>query len=348
MHHLLIGEGQIGQAIVEAAIGRGDTITILRRSTVDRAADEGRHGSAAHLITRVTGDASVREVLARAAAGGPGHGPADTIQACFHAPYDSREWRRSLPAAEATVLDVASQQGIPVAFPESMYGYVGHASSLREGAPFAPVDEKGRIRAELITARRAHAARTVSVLASDLIGPTTVGTWAAVATAMVIEPLVAGRQVFVPGSTRAPHSLTHIPDLAQAMLFAAEHADELADHFGTDAVVHAPTAPARSLTELATTTRALLEEPAVRTKVAGLLPTVISIPHFVLAVAGRFNRMMHEVSVLKPLWYGPCRLEPGVLTDVYGLPATGWEEAVAQTVDAVRGTGQSKVATEVR
>lgn len=329
MHHLLIGEGQIGQAIAATAIGHGDTVTILRRSTVDDAADARRYGPAAHLITRIAGDASDREVLSRAVAAGPDHGPADTIQACFHAPYDSREWRRTLPAAEAAVLDIAAQQGLPVAFPESMYGYVGHAESLREGASFAPVDDKGRIRAELITARRAHAARTASVIASDLIGPTTVGTFGAVATAMVVEPLVSGRRAFVPGSTRAPHSLTHVPDLAEAMLFAAVHADELAEHFGTDAVVHAPTAPARSLTELAAATMAELDHP-------GTSPKITSIPHAGLAAAGLFERTMREIAALKPLWYGPCRLEPGVLTDVYELRATGLSEIVRQTVAAVR------------
>lgn len=330
MHHLLIGEGQIGQSIVEAALRRGDHVTILRRTVIDPVTDNQRHGANAHLIHRIAGDATDPEVLTRAVAGAPEAGPVDTIQACFHAAYDSREWRRTLPVAERAVLDIAARQGIPVAFPESMYGYVGHADSLREGADFAPVDEKGRIRVELITARRAHEARTVSVIASDLIGPTTVGTFGAVATAMVVEPLVAGRRAFIPGSTRAPHSLTHVPDLAEAMLFAAEHADELAGHFGTDAVVHAPSAPAQSLTELAAVTMAELGHP-------GTAPKVTSIPHAVLAAAGLFERTMREIAALKPLWYGACRLEPGVLTDVHALRATGLAEAVAQTVAAVRG-----------
>lgn len=329
MHHLLIGEGQIGQSIVTTALRRGDHVTILRRSAIDPATDRRRHGDDARLIHRIAGDATDRDVLARAAAGIPEFGQVDTIQACFHAAYDSREWRRTLPVAEQAVLDIAAQQGIPVAFPESMYGYVGRADSLREAAEFAPVDEKGRIRVELINARRAHEARTVSVIASDLIGPTTVGTFGAVATAMVVEPLVAGRRAFVPGSTRAPHSLTHVPDLAEAMLFAAEHAGELAEHFGTDAVVHAPTAPARSLTELAAATMVELGHP-------GTSPKITSIPHAVLAAAGLFERTMREIAALKPLWYGPCRLEPGVLTDVYGLRATGLPEIVTQTVAAVR------------
>ncbi|MEJ6542958.1 hypothetical protein PQI65_07105 [Brachybacterium paraconglomeratum] len=51
-----------------------------------------------------------------------------------------------------------------------------------------------------------------------MIGPSSVGTGAAVATAMVIEPLLAGRRAILFGRADAPHTLTHVPDLAAAML----------------------------------------------------------------------------------------------------------------------------------
>ena len=123
-------------------------------------------------------------------------------------------------------------------FPESLYGFQGGAASLAEDASPSPQDEKGRIRVELLLARRAHRARTLSVIASDLIGPTTVGTGSAVATAMVLEPILSGRRAILFGRADVPHTLTFVPDLAAAMLHAARHAERLSGPSG-DAVLNA-------------------------------------------------------------------------------------------------------------
>src|SRR5699024_5316679 len=44
--------------------------------------------------------------------------------------------------------------------------------------------------------------------------------------------------------------------------------------------------------------------------------------------AGPVNTLMRELSGIADLWYGPCVLEPGVLTTVHGLQATPWAEAI--------------------
>src|SRR5699024_7469379 len=252
MHHLLIGEGQIGQEIAHHALRRGDTLTILRRSAVTEGARRERYGQGASSITAVDGDVLDQEVLRRAAEG------AQSVLACFHAPYDARIWDAVLPPREQVVLDIAQDLGIPVVFPESMYAFQGDAARLSEGVVPTPRAAKGRIRVELMGARRRHGARTVSVVASDLVGPTSRGTGAAVATALVIEPLLAGRPVLVPADPEAPHSLTHLPDLAEAMLFSAREAELLTREApGQSVVLHAPTDTAHSLRELAALTAQL-------------------------------------------------------------------------------------------
>lgn len=320
-HTLVIGEGQIGQAVVEQALARGGTVTLLRRSDVTTEETTRRYGAGAERITRVRGDASDAGVLATAMRG------AGSVHACFHAPYDSRRWRSTLPAAEAAVLDAAAREGIAgVAFPESMYAWAGAAEELREGAPFAPRDEKGRIRAELIAARRAHEARTVSVVAADLLGPTCLGTGAAVACTTVIEPLARGGFPFLPGAPGCEHSLTVVDDLAAAMLLAVEHAEDLA-RGGEDGVVHAPTDAPRRLSELAAVSAARL---GVRRR------PLLAIPRLALRAAGVAERTMREIDGIGDLWYRPSRLRPGVLTSEYGLAPTPWDTAVATTVDAAR------------
>src|SRR5699024_1970448 len=124
MHHLLIGEGQIGQEIAHHALRRGDTLTILRRSAVTEGARRERYGQGASSITAVDGDVLDQEVLRRAAEG------AQSVLACFHAPYDARIWDAVLPPREQVVLDIAQDLGIPVVFPESMYAFQGDAARL--------------------------------------------------------------------------------------------------------------------------------------------------------------------------------------------------------------------------
>lgn len=329
MHHLVIGEGQIGREIVSAALRRGDTVSIFRRSDVDESTSHSLYGKAATSINRVTGDVLDVDRVSEAAAG------ADAIHACFHSEYDSRAWRRDLPGREKSVLDAAERADVPVVFPESMYGFIGSAQDLREGAEFSPREDKGRIRQELIEARRAHPARTVSVVASDLIGPTGMTGGAAVACATVLQPLAAGSRPFIPGDPNVPHALTFTPDLARAMLVAADNAEALAAD-GQDGVVHAPTDVARTFAELVEFATTALD--AKRYK-------VIAIPRVILRCLGLADRTMRELSAISDLWYRPCSLEPGILTTEFGLEPTDWEDAVRATLAAADTTtpGRSSV-----
>jgi nucleoside-diphosphate-sugar epimerase len=285
---------------------------------VDPAEHRSRYGALASRITRKVGDVLDPAVLDAALVG------ADAVHACFHAPYDSRVWARDLPPREQAVLDAADRADVPVTFPESMYAWVGAADPLREGDPFAPVEDKGRIRADLLRARRVHHARTLSLIASDLIGPSGVGTGGTIAGALVIEPVAAGRRPWVTADPDQPHTLTFIPDLVSAMLLAAVHAEELTGD-SRDAILHAPSAPARTLTELAAAAAAATGQPTHRPH---------RIPRTAVRAAGLGMRLMKEIAGLAPIWYGPCRLETGVLEQRYGLTPTSWEEAVRVTAVA--------------
>src|SRR5699024_12257006 len=132
-------------------------------------------------LRRIAGDVRDPAALAEALEG------ADSIQACFHAPYDARQWARDLPPRELAVLDAAAERGIPAVFPESMYGFQGAARDLAEGAAPSPLDAKGAVRIALLSQRRAHPARPPSIIASDPVGPTTTATGASGASARGFE-----------------------------------------------------------------------------------------------------------------------------------------------------------------
>ncbi|MFC7465222.1 NAD-dependent epimerase/dehydratase family protein [Brachybacterium sp. GCM10030252] len=319
MHHLVIGEGQIGRAIIERALADGDEVTVLRRTPVPPSAG----------IGRVTGDVLDEAALAEAIS------EADAVHATFHAVYDARVWERDLPPRERAVLDAAAARGIPVIFPESMYGFVGEAGDLVEGAAPTPRDAKGRVRIQLLEQRRQHPARTVSIIASDLIGPTALGTGAAVVTTMLIERIAAGSRPLLFGSASAPHTLTYIPDLAVAMLHAARNAERLAggasapDGAGGDAVVHAPSAPARSQSELIAAASELLDQPVRRP---------VPIPRVALRMLAALNSFARELHGISGLWYAPAVLRPGVLTSQEDLAPTSWTDALRDTAQAARAS----------
>src|SRR5699024_12447002 len=97
MHHLVIGEGQIGRAVIDRALADGDTVTVLRRSPAPQ--EPG--------LRRVTGDLLAPGVLEEAVSG------AEAIHACFHAPYDARILQRQLPPRVLGVLVAAAPAGVP-------------------------------------------------------------------------------------------------------------------------------------------------------------------------------------------------------------------------------------------
>ncbi|MGO1274445.1 hypothetical protein ACTXOW_08825 [Corynebacterium variabile] len=263
----------------------------------------------------VRGDAGDRDLLRRVVAGGPGGEPvAEPVAAvfhCIHTSYDARAWAADLPDREQAVMDVTAEYGVPVVFPESVYAFGTAAQDLDDGpdggpdggtaeravtGEVEPASPLGEIRARLLAARAAHPARTISVVAADLIGPTA-DPASAVFQLLVFGPAAAGKRAWVLGDPDVPRSVTWIPDLTAAMVSAAEHAGELAPR-GT-AVLLAPTT-------LTMTQRQMAEAvaPDGRARVS-------HIPWWILRVAGVFSPMMRELRRQRYLWDAPAVLRPG-------------------------------------
>lgn len=129
------------------------------------------------------GDAGDRDLLRRAVTGGSGSGPAAEPVAgvfhCIHTSHDARAWATDLPDREQAVMDVAAEAGVPVVFPESVYAFGTVAQDLDDGTvegavrgDVEPASPLGEIRVNLLAVCAAHPARTLSVVAADLIGPT--------------------------------------------------------------------------------------------------------------------------------------------------------------------------------
>ncbi|WP_200332491.1 NAD-dependent epimerase/dehydratase family protein [Leucobacter sp. L43] len=296
MRYLITGAGQIGRQLALDLSEAGHTVIVLRRNSAPVAGAHVRPG-----------DAGDRDDLRAAALG------ADAIFHCIHAAYSAPVWRRELPHREQAVMDVAAELDIPVVFPESVYAYGLGARAVGEHSPLAPASPLGHVRAALLEARAVHPARTASVVASDLIGPTAAAQ-TSVVLGMIFSPVAAGRTAWLLGDPDAPHAVTTIPDLCRAMIASVPLATP------SDTRLIAPTPPARSQREMTADAAAALGLPPGR---------VLRIPPALLAIAGLGSPMMREMFHQRYLWKSPSELVPGRLTTELGLTATPWEQTLS-------------------
>lgn len=316
MRYLVTGAGQIGTQLTRDLVAAGHHVTVIRRGA-----------DAPDGADLMRGDAGDRDLLRRAVTGGSGSGPAAEPVAgvfhCIHTSYDARAWATDLPDREQAVMDVAAEAGVPVVFPESVYAFGTVAQDLDDGTvegavrgDVEPASPLGEIRVNLLAARAAHPARTLSVVAADLIGPTADPASSAFHL-LVLGPAAAGQRVWMLGDPDVPRSVTWIPDLTAAMVSAAEHAGELAPR-GT-AVLLAPTT-------LTMTQRQMAEAvaPDGRARVS-------HIPWWILRVAGVFSPMMRELRRQRYLWDAPAVLRPGHLEERYGLRPTAQKDVLTRS-----------------
>ena len=252
-------------------------------------------------ITWSQGDASSAETVRQAA----DEVGAEAIFACVHTAYDSRVWARTLPGLEAAILDAAASLNLPVVFPESVYAFAGLTTPITADAAFAPVEEKGRIRRQLLEARSAHSARVASMLAGDLIGATASPT-SSVVRLCITDRIGAGRRAVVPARTDVPHGITVIDDMAATMIDAATDVSATGERdAGSHRLVIAPSANP-TLAEVAAYTHDVVGSPYRKP---------IALPHAAVRATGWFDRSMHELAELAPIWRRPCRIDSDTEAD---------------------------------
>lgn len=297
---VVIGAGPVGTTIALQLAESGRPVRVLTRSG---------SGPEHPLIERRRGDASDPATLADAFAG------ATAVFDCMHgSAYDVDVWRRELPHAEQVVLAAAGAAGAVVVFPESLYAY-GHVTApMTEDSPRDAHFGKPGVRTELLAAREASATPTVSVAASDFYGPYALNAHAG---ERMVPTVLDGKTMRVIGNPDAPHSWTYVPDLAAAMIRAAD------DQALWNSFLHAPTAPAVSQRQLVTIYADAAGVPA---------PKVVSIPGWLLRGMGRVHHGTHELAEMSFQFEGPFVLDSTASEKRLGLSPTPLTEGAAETV----------------
>ena len=299
--YLVTGAGPVGATLAQQLAERGETVRLATRSGSGPEHDR---------IERIRLDVNDTTALARAAEG---------VSAVFHAihgsKYQAAAWRAELPAAEQAVMDAAAGVGAVVVFPESLYSYGPVTGEMTEATPSTATAGKLGVRAELIRARAAHTADTVSMVASDFYGPRV---RAALAGKLMVPRLLAGKSVQTLGRLDQVHSFTYVPDLAAAMIAAADQPQ------AWNRVLHAPTGPA------------LTQRDLVRTfaEVAGVpVPRIFAVPTGLLRAVGVVSGQAREAAETGYMTDRPFVMTSTVTEELLGLRPTPLREGIAATID---------------
>jgi nucleoside-diphosphate-sugar epimerase len=302
--HVVIGAGPVGSTLALQLAERGHAVRLLTRSG---------SGPEHPLVERRRADASDPAALAEHLVG------ARAVFDCMHASaYRADVWRAELPRAERAILDAAGRIGAVVVFPESLYAFGRVDAPITETTPRRATSGKPAVRVELLAAREASSTPTVSIAASDFYGP---NVRTAHAGDRMTSAVLQGRTLYAIGSPDVAHSWTYVPDLAAAMIAAAD------DEAHWNSLLVAPTAPPLTQRQLV----------AAYAEAAGLpAPKVVGMPTWMLRTVGLVSREVRELAEMSYQFTAPFVVDSSATERRLGLSPTPLETGVARTIAAAR------------
>lgn len=298
--YVVTGAGPVGWTVADQLAAAGHRVRLLTRSG---------SGPSHPLVERLSVDVSEPARLGEAF-----HG-ATAVFHCIHGSrYNADVWTRELPAAEQNVLAAAGAAGAVVVFPESLYSYSAPEKVMTEDGPRQAQGGKRGVRTALLAARAESPTATVSVVASDFFGPRVRNSHAG---ERMVRPVAAGKPMQVIGRADQPHSFTYVPDLAAAMIAAADRPQVW------NRVWHAPTGPALTQREIA---GAFAQAAGARA------PRVTGVPGWAVKAIGVFSPDMRDLTETMYQFEHPFVMDSTASQAALGLTPTPLHEAAAATV----------------
>jgi nucleoside-diphosphate-sugar epimerase len=302
--HVIVGAGPVGSATARLLAARGEEVRLLSRRG---------GGPSVEGVQLVAADATDTAALARHASG------AVALYSCGGPAY--HRWTTGWPPLGAALLRAAEASGAVLATTGNLYAYGAVDGPVTEQLPVRPNSAKGEVRAGLwadaLAAHEAGRLRTTEVRGSDYLGAGTLSAF----TTLVLPKVLAGKRASVPADLDAPHSWTHVGDVARTLVAAA------ADERAWGRPWHVPTAPAVSLRRLAERAAELAGVPKAR---------LTSMSGFTLRLGGLFNPMAREMVEMQYQLRKPFVLDSSAATAAFGIEPKSTDDALRETIDGLR------------
>lgn len=300
--YVIVGAGQVGTRLARQLAAAGDDVTVVTRSG---------SGPTEPGIRCVAADASDPDRLAELAAG------SDALFNCANPAY--HRWPVDWPPLAASLLTAAERSGAVLVVLGNLYGYGPVDGPMTEDLPLSAPGIKGGIRArmwaEALAAHQAGRVRMVEVRASDYFGPGA-GELSHFG-ASLVPRVLAGKAARFIGDPDAPHSVTYIPDVVDALVTAAR------DERAWGRAWHVPTSPALTARQFA---QLIADE-------AGARPPRFSVPpHWVLRAAGLVSPLVRELEETRYQFVRPFVVDSSAFETTFGVTPTPMDTAIKDTV----------------
>ena len=302
--HVIVGAGPIGSGIARLLVSQGKSVRMITRSG---------SGPVIEGVERIAADASDAVRMSELTA------DSVVIYNCANPQY--HRWPTDWPPIAGSLLNAAERSGAVLVTIANLYVYGPATESLgvpaydrdhpmTEQTPLAAVGTKGRVRRRMwLDALALHEAgriRAAEIRSSDYIGPDA----QSVIGDRVIDPLLRGKAVWIPGRTDRLHTLTFTGDVARLAVAVA------AEPEAHGRVWHTPSNEAR-------TARQTLDDLA---RLAGApQPNIRTIPDAGLAAVGLFSPMMRELRETNYQRNYDFVMDSSAAERAFGLAPTPWD-----------------------
>jgi nucleoside-diphosphate-sugar epimerase len=306
--NVILGTGQLGQAIMRTLIKRGECIRMVNRS------GKAPEGIPPHSVEITTADLYNPEEVRRVTQG---------AEVVFHTVNPSYEqWQEKFPALQKSLIEGMSGNTAPLVMGDNLYMYGPVSGPIREDMPYAAKTRKGSTRARiaemLLEAHQQGKLRAVLGRGSDFFGP---GVTSSMVGEPVFDALAKGKTANILGNPDLPHTYTFIDDFAQALIVLGEHEEALGQ---TWHVPNAGTITTRQFVTLAA--QALDTQPKMM--IAG--PLMMRLLGLFIPAVREMIEMEYEVTQ-------PFIVDDSKYKQAFGDHSTPLQDAIRQTADWYKG-----------
>ncbi len=231
--------------------------------------------------------------------------------------YDANEWLQKWPIVMHNVIQACQKHNVKLVFLDNVYMYGKVEGMMDENTPYNPCSKKGEAREKVATMLQDAMAQgkieAIIARSADFYG---YGAEKTFVMPMVFDKIKSGKSALWLVNAKVPHSLTYIPDIAEALAILGNDASAYAQvwHLPTD--LEAPTGEEFIKT--------VAEAYGVEMKYSVL-------PQWLLKVLGVFSPMIRETNEMLYQFERPYLFDSTKFQNKY-FKATPYKEAIRRII----------------